>query len=70
MKQIPKWFKLESAFIVALVIVTLILQSAITIVPEHDNEVNRLFLIVYGLLLVIWIISFIIVRSNGNKNKS
>lgn len=70
MKQIPKWFKLESAFLVVLMIVTFISQSAITIVPGHENEVFRLFLMVYGVLLAIWIISFIIVLYNGNKIKS
>lgn len=66
-KKMPKWFKLESAFILGLVIVTFILESAITIVPGHEDKVSMLFLMVYGVLFVIWFIPFIIILSNSNR---
>ena len=70
MKKIPKWFKIESVLMVLLMIVLTVMQSAISIVPGHEQETYRIFQICYLILIVIWIISIIIVLSKRNKTSS
>jgi hypothetical protein len=70
MKKIPKWFKIESVLMVLLMIVLTVMQSAISIVPGHEQETYRMFQIAYLALIVIWIISIIIVLTKRNKKSS
>jgi hypothetical protein len=70
MKKIPKWFKIESVLMVLLMIVLTVMQSAISIVPGHEQETYRMFQIAYLVLIVIWIISIIIVLTKRNKKSS
>ena len=70
MKQIPKWFKVESAVIIFLMIAIFLVQSAITVVPKYENDVLRQFLTIHGVLLIVWIVSLIIALIKRNKNFS
>ena len=70
MRKIPLWFKVESVFMILLMIVLTIMQSAISIVPGHEQETYRVFQIAYLVLIVIWIISIIIVLAKRNKKNS
>jgi amino acid permease len=70
MKKVPKWFKIESVLMVLLMIVLTVMQSAISIVPGHEQETYRVFQIAYLVLIIIWIISIVIVLAKKRKKTS